>query len=62
MKFILVVIVMLTDSTTQLPSVTMTEFNSREACQRAAQDLEATLAKMQSNVLATTRCYEKDGD
>ena len=61
MKFILVVILMLSDSLAQPPSVTAVEFNGEEACREAAQDLEATISKMQTNVLATIRCYPKGG-
>jgi len=37
------------------------EFNGEEACREAAQDLEPTISKMQTNVLATIRCYPKGG-
>jgi hypothetical protein len=59
MKFILVVIVMLSDSLTEPPSVTAVEFNGEPSCRKAAEDIEATLARMQANVLATARCYPK---
>ncbi len=61
MKFILVVILILSDSLAQPPSITSVEFNEEASCRQAAQDLEATIAKMQTNVLATTRCYPKGG-
>ena len=59
MKFILVVIVILSDSLTQPPTLSSVEFNGEAACRKAADDLEATLAKMQSNVLTAVRCYPK---
>ena len=61
MKFILVVIVILSDSLAHPPTLTAIEFNSLADCKRAADDLEATLARMQANILTTTRCYEKGG-
>jgi hypothetical protein len=59
LKFILVVIVMLSDSVAAPPGVTAIEFNSQEACRKAGEDIEATLSRMQANALATVRCYEK---
>jgi hypothetical protein len=59
MKFILVVILILSDSLAQPPGVTSMEFNGEAACREAAQDLETTIAKMQTNVLVTARCYPK---
>ena len=59
MKFILVIIVMLSDSTADAPTVTTTEFNTQVACSTAAADIEATMARMQANVLTIARCYEK---
>jgi|tagenome__1003787_1003787.scaffolds.fasta_scaffold19374732_1 hypothetical protein len=59
MKFILIVILILSDSLAQPPTITAVEFNGEDSCRRAAQDLEATVAKMQANALVTTRCYPK---
>ena len=59
MKFILIVVFILSDSLAQPPTVTAVEFNGEDACRHAAQDLEATVSKMQTNVLATIRCYPK---
>jgi hypothetical protein len=59
MKFILVVIVILSDSLAETPSMTTAEFNSESACRQAAADIEATLSRMQANTLSTIRCYRK---
>jgi hypothetical protein len=59
MKFILVIIVIMSDSLANPPTITTIEFNGIEACTKAAADIEATIARMQSNTLSTTRCYEK---
>jgi hypothetical protein len=59
MKFILVVVVILSDSVGAAPSITTAEFNSESACRRAAEDIDATLSKLQSNTLSTARCYHK---
>jgi hypothetical protein len=59
MKFILVVVLILSDSIAQTPTMTAAEFNGEAACRSAADDLEAAITKMQSNVLATVRCYPK---
>jgi hypothetical protein len=59
MKFILVIIVILSDSVAQPPTITAVEFNGETSCRLAAEDLEATIGRLQSNVLATARCYPK---
>jgi hypothetical protein len=59
MKFVLVLIIILSDSLGATPAVTTAEFNSEQACRSAAADLEATLSRMQQNTLSTVRCYPK---
>lgn len=59
MKFVLVVIVILTDSLSSAPAITTAEFNSEAACREAASDIESTLSRMQSNTLSTATCYRK---
>jgi hypothetical protein len=60
MKFILVMVLILSDSIAQAPTIATAEFNGETSCRAAAADLEEAITKMQSNVLATVRCYPKD--
>lgn len=60
MKYVLLVFVILSDSTTAAPSLGTAEFNDEVSCRTAAQDFEAALAGMQANVLITARCYAKE--
>jgi len=60
-KSILVMVVVLMDALASTPAVTTIEFNSQSACLKAAEDIEATVTRMQANTLVTTRCYEKGG-
>jgi hypothetical protein len=60
-KSILVMVVVLMDAVAIPPAITTVEFNSQAACLKAAEDIDATVTKMQSNTLVTTRCYDKGG-
>jgi hypothetical protein len=54
-------VVVLMDAVAIPPAITTVEFNSQAACLKAAEDIDATVTKMQSNTLVTTRCYDKGG-
>jgi hypothetical protein len=60
-KFVLVVVVILTDAVTSPPTVTAVDFNSEAACLEAARGIESTVTKMQANTLVTAQCFDKGG-
>jgi hypothetical protein len=61
MKAVLILVVMMTNNADTPPSVTSIEFNDRQACLKAAGTVDEVLAKMNPNVMVTTRCLDKGG-